>query len=355
MKKYKFKAVRAHQTDDHFVFSFAAKPSDVLDFSEIERVGRGEDGQLKGFQRHQISTHIKEIRDYLRRDDALLPNAVIVAFIDGVKIKELSDGILEVTIDTTDKKPGFVVDGQQRLTALSGIEKPDFQVFVSALVCKDYNELRQQFILINNTRPLPKTLIYELLPTVEGLPERFTVRSFAARMVDKLNFTPGSNLWGEIRQHTNPVGVLSDTAMQKFIMNSASDGALREMIKEDNFEEKAYDLVNNFFGAVVRVFKPEWIGMVPRTSRLKHGAGIVALGFVMEVLYSTNGASTEDEFAEGLELIKPYTAWTSGTWDLEEYDSRPWNGIQNTPSDVYLLSKYLVKVTKKAIRKSRRA
>jgi len=355
MTTYKFKAVRAHQTDDHDVFSFAAHPRDVLSFSEIERVGRGEDGQLKGFQRHQISTHIKEIRDYLSRDDALLPNAVIVAFIDGVKLKDLGGGIVDVTIDSADKKPGFVVDGQQRLTALCGVEKPDFQVFVSALVCKDYNELRQQFILINNTRPLPRTLIYELLPTVDGLPERFTVRSFAAKIVDKLNFTSDSHLWGEIRQHTNPVGVLSDTALQKFIMNSASDGALREMIKEDNFEEKAYHLINNFFGAVKRVFKPEWIGMVPRTSRLKHGAGLVALGYVMEVLYSTNGATTEDEFAAGLELIKPYTAWTSGTWELEDYDSRPWNGIQNTPSDVYLLSKHLVKVTKKALRKARRS
>lgn len=353
MTIYKFKAVRANQTDAHYVFSFAANPKDILEFSEIERVGRGEDGQLKGFQRHQISSHIKEIRDYLRRDDALLPNAVIVAFIDGIKIKDISDGILEVTIDATESKPGFIVDGQQRLTALSGIDKPGFQVFVSALVCKDYNELRQQFILINNTRPLPKTLIYELLPTVDGLPERFTVRSFAAKMVDRLNFTPGSSLWGEIRQHTNPAGVLSDMAMQKFIMNSASDGALREMIKEENFEQKSYDLINNFFASVTRVFKPEWVGMVPRTSRLKHGAGIVALGYVMEILYSTNGATSEDEFAAGLELIKPYTAWTSGTWDLEDFDTRPWNGIQNTPSDVYLLSKHLVKVTKKAIRKSR--
>jgi hypothetical protein len=114
-------------------------------------------------------------------------------------------------------------------------------------------------------------------------------------------------------------------------------------------------LINNFFAAVIRVFKPEWVGMVPRTSRLKHGAGLVALGYVMEILYSTNGATSEDEFAAGLELIKPYTAWTSGTWDLEDFDTRPWNGIQNTPSDVYLLSKHLVKVTKKAIRKSRRA
>ena len=336
MTIFKYKAVRAQQSKDHYVFSFAANPHDVLSFSEIERVGRNEDGQLKGFQRHQISSHIKEIRDYLKREDALLPNAVIIAFIDGVSVKDLGNGILDITIDSTEKKPGFVVDGQQRLTALSGIDKPEFQVFVSALICKDYNELRQQFILINNTRPLPKTLIYELLPTVEGLPERFTVRSFAAKMVDTLNFTPGSNLFGEIRQHTNPTGVLSDTAMQKFIMNSSSDGILRELIKEENFEEQAYDIINNFFGAVIKVFKPEWVGMVPRTSRLRHGAGLVALGYVMELLYSSWGATTIEEFAEGLELIKPHTAWTSGVWELEDNDSRPWNGVQNTPSDVYL-------------------
>jgi hypothetical protein len=148
--------------------------------------------------------------------------------------------------------------------------------------------------------------------------------------------------------------VLSDTAMQKFIMNSSSDGVLRELIKEENFEEQAYDIINNFFGAVIKVFKPEWVGMVPRTSRLRHGAGLVALGYVMELLYSSWGATTVEEFAEGLELIKPHTAWTSGVWELEDNDSRPWNGVQNTPSDVYLLSKYLVKVTKKAIRKSKR-
>jgi DGQHR domain-containing protein len=354
LKKYKFTAVRANQAEGHDVFSFAASPTDILNFSEIERVGRQEDGQLKGFQRHQISGHIKEIRDYLKREDALLPNAVIVAFIDKVEVKEIGNGIVEVTVDARTNKPGFVVDGQQRLTALSGIEKPNFQVFVSALICKDYNELRQQFVLINNTRPLPKTLIYELLPTVEGLPERFTARSFAAKLVDKLNYTPGSSLWGEIRQHTNPLGVLSDTAMQKFIMNSSSDGALRALIKEEGFEQKAYDLINEFFAAVKQVYKPEWVGMVPRTSRLKHGAGIVALGYVMELLYSVNGATTKNEFARALELLKPYTAWTSGTWELNDYDHRPWNGIQNTPSDVYLLSTYLAKMTKKILRKARK-
>ncbi|MEJ8824297.1 DGQHR domain-containing protein DpdB [Variovorax humicola] len=353
MSKFKFTAIRARQADGHDVFSFAATPNDVLAFSEIERVGRQDDGQLKGFQRHQIASHIKEIRDYFTREDALLPNAVIIAFIDGIKSKDRGNGVVDIEIDATKTKPGFVVDGQQRLSALSGLEKPGFQVFVSVLVCKDYNELRQQFVLINNTRPLPKTLIYELLPNVEGLPERFTARKFSARIVDRLNFMRGSALYGEIRQHTNPRGVISDTAVQKLIMNSVSDGAVRDFIRLDDYEDRAFELVNEYFEAIRTVFGPEWTGMTPRTSRLKHGAGIVAMGFVMELLYSAEGATRRDQFAAALELIKPYTAWTSGQWNFSSEDICPWNGVQNTPADIDVLSNHLVRLTKRALRKNR--
>lgn len=354
MTKFRFTAIRAKQAAGHDVFSFAATPQQVLAFSEIERVGRQDDGQLKGFQRHQIASHIKEIRDYFKRDDALLPNAVIIAFIDGIRATNRGHGVVDIEIDATKTKPGFVVDGQQRLTALSGIDKPGFQVFVSVLVCKDYNELRQQFVLINNTRPLPKTLIYELLPNVEGLPERFTARKFSARVVDRLNFTRGSALFGEIRQHTNPQGVISDTAMQRFIMNSASDGAIRDFIKLDDYENRAYNIVNEFFEAIRSVFGSEWTGMSPRTSRLKHGAGIVAMGFVMEILYSQEGARTREHFADGLRLIKPFTAWTSGQWEFSSDDICPWNGIQNTPADIDVLANHLVRLTKRVLRKPRR-
>lgn len=354
MTTYRFKAIRARQAAGHDVFVFAATPEQVMAFSEIERVGRNDDGALRGFQRHQISSHIKEIRDYLARDDALLPNAVIVAFIDGVTVTDPGHGVLHVDITVDEGKPGFVVDGQQRLTALSGIQKPGFEVFVSALICKDYNELRQQFVLINNTRPLPKTLIYELLPTVEGLPDRFTARKFAARVVDRLNFTRGSVLQGEIRQHTNPSGVISDTAMQKLIMNSASDGAIRDLVRFDDREDRAFHLVHEFFTAVKAVFGPEWTGMSPRHSRLRHGAGIVAMGYVMDQLYVADMAVASHQFEHGLELLKPYTAWTSGQWQLGKTEVREWNGIQNTPSDIDELTRYLRGALKQAMRAQRK-
>jgi hypothetical protein len=37
------------------------------------------------------------------------------------------------------------------------------------------------------------------------------------------------------------------------------------------------------------------------------------------------------------------TAWTSGTWDLGPDDQRRWNGLQNTPNDIKLLTNCFVR------------
>lgn len=354
MSKFRFRAVSARQADGQDVFVFAAEPKQILSFAQIERIGRKDSGELKGFQRHQISSHIRDIRKYLGREDAILPNAVIVAFLDGVTLEKQRHGLVDVIIDAKEGAPGFVVDGQQRLTALSGLNKPGFQIFVSALLCKDYDDLRQQFVFINSARPLPKTLIYELLPNVEGLPERYTARRFAARIVERLNFFGSAALRGQVRQHTNPGGVISDTAMQKVVMNSVSQGALRSFIEFEDREDRAFTLLDDFFSAVASIFGGEWTGMSPRHSRLRHGAGIISMGFVMDLLYITNGARTSSDFASSLALLKPYTAWTSGTWAL--YGTHvPWNDVQNTPQDIDELTRYLVSTMKRQLRRERRA
>jgi DGQHR domain-containing protein len=354
MTIYRFTALSARQANGHDVFVFAAEPKEILSFAQIERVGRKDSGELKGFQRHQISSHIKDIRGYLGREEAILPNAVIIAFLDRVTLTHRKNGLVDVVIDTKDGPPGFVVDGQQRLTALSGLDKPGFQIFVSALVCKNYDELRQQFVFINSARPLPKTLIYELLPNVEGLPERYTARRFAARVVERLNFNGSTALRGQIRQHTNPGGVISDTAMQKLVMNSASQGAIRELIVFEDREDRAVALVDEFFTAVSRVFGGEWTGMSPRHSRLRHGTGIIAMGFVMDLLHANQTATTAKKFEVGLKLLKPYTAWTSGEWPINGY-KLPWNQLQNTPQDIDVLTRHLVSTTKRQLRKLHRA
>jgi DGQHR domain-containing protein len=345
---FTYLGVRAKQSSNHEVISIAAKASDVLLFSRIDRAGRTSTGALTGFQRPQIASHINEIRDYLRTDDAVLPNPIVVAFIGNVEVMPRNGQMVDLTISVAKEQeaPGFVVDGQQRLTALSGLPDKDFEIFVSVLICQDAEELRRQFVLINSTRPLPKALIYELLPGVKGLPKRLTSRSFAAMLTERLNFDFDSSLRGMILQHTNPAGIIRDTALQRIIMQSMSDGAIREFPSNEQFG-RGFNLISEFFAGVQKVFPDDWKGHNARTSRLVHGAGIMAMGFVMETIAARHGAKTAAEFAEGLKVLKGRTAWTSGYWQFSETETVPWNAVENTPRQIMALAQHLVSIVRR--------
>jgi DGQHR domain-containing protein len=343
---FKFRGQLAQQSAKHQAIMVTAKASEVLSFASIERAGRDANGALQGFQRPQIAAHIREIRDYLRTDDAVLPNCIVIGFVEGVKVRERSDGWREVSIDVSEGIPGYVIDGQQRLTALAGLPEKDFKLFVSILVCDNYEELRRQFVLLNSTRPLAKALIYELLPGTTGLPGRYSSRSFAAALTERLNFEKKSSLCGLIYQHTNPRGIIRDTAIQTVIMRSVSDGAIREL-PESKQLSGGYKLLNAFYGAVRQEFSAEWENHTPKTSRLVHGAGIQALGYVMELLVGRDGAQTQDDFARGLSALKGHTAWTTGSWRFSDSEEVPWNKLENTSRQINGLAQHLVSIVRR--------
>src|SRR4029079_2978758 len=99
------------------------------------------------------------------------------------------------------------------------------EVLFSGVICPHENELRRQFILINNTRPLPKELIYELLPGIANLPERMSSRSMASALTQRLHFDPHYTLYRQIHLHPKPAGRVANNAIQRVIMASRSHGA----------------------------------------------------------------------------------------------------------------------------------
>jgi DGQHR domain-containing protein len=359
--EFRYQVILASQSPTHKVFVFTARAKDILSFATIDQAARDERGHMRGFQRPQIASHISHIRDYLDTPNAILPNAIVVAFVDGVRIQEKVGGGGQVEISVKAKIPGFVVDGQQRLTALSQLQRDDFDVFVIGLICADVNELRKQFILVNSTRPLPKSLIYELLPEVNGMPANLSARTEAARLIEALNFESDSSLTGAIKTHTNPSGVITDSALYRVIMNSAADGAIRELASSAN-PRAPFELVSNFYGAVAAVFKDAWKDHTPKTSRLIHGTGIAAMGYVMETIYRKTGKYDQATFVKALQPLAGKTAWTSGVWRFGKNETVPWDRLQNVNRDVVTLTHHLigqlrpVKTTKKRrTKRSRRA
>jgi DGQHR domain-containing protein len=350
MTKLTYTVILPNQSESTRVFTFAAPVSEIARFARVQRAGRDDAGTLTGFQRPQIAAHIREIRDYLAKPNAILPNPLVIAFTSGATLEIIDNNtgpaIGLLTIDT-EVEPAVIVDGQQRFTALSEIPGSTFEVLVSGFLCDSVEELQKQFILINNTRPLPKALVYELLPQVSDLPYRMSSRSQAALVTEALNYREGSALKGLIRQQTNPKGIIRDTVLQRVIMNSISDGALRLYADDDRLLlDRGTALISEFFHAVRHVFAADWEGKTPKTSRLVHGAGIVAMGYVMEEL-AARGASDRDDFARGLMLLRGRTAWSDGEWTFGE-ERRRWNGLQNVPADVRQLSLHLVQELRRA-------
>src|SRR3546814_1981334 len=106
---------------------------------------------------------------------------------------------------------------------------------------------------------------------VDGLPRRLSDRSLAAELTAQLNYQGDSSLKGLIHQHTNPAGIIRDTAIQKVIMNSLGDGVMRELIRRNNGRDECCALVSEFYRAVQAVFRSEWRGHTPTTCRMVHG------------------------------------------------------------------------------------
>src|SRR5262249_58854262 len=124
-----------------------------------------------------------------------------------------------------EEKPGFIVDGQQRLAAVREADIVSFPICVTAFVTNDIKQQTEQFILVNSTKPLPKGLIYELLPTTEtALPTLLARRRFPAYLLDRLNRDGESPLLLLIQTPTTPEGLIKDNSVLRMLENSLTDG-----------------------------------------------------------------------------------------------------------------------------------
>lgn len=186
-----------------------------------------------------------------------------------------------------------------------------------------------------------KGLIYELLPATQGkLPPALQRRRHPALLAERLNYDADSPLYGMIRTPTNGAGVVADNSILKMIENSLSDGVLYSF---DDLESQL-DVLKQFFEAVKKVFPEAW-GLPPRKSRLMHGAGIVALGFLMDTIadrHRKNEKLISRIFERDLKPLRAMCCWTEGNWDFGENNRLKWSELQNVPRHIQLLSNHLL-------------
>jgi DGQHR domain-containing protein len=344
----------------HRLFCFAVDGKRISSFAAIARVRRDQNATLFGYQRPEVLNHIKEIRRYLEDShNPMIPNAIVVAFDDSVSFQPAETragdgpgrlGLLRIpTPDSPDDpRPGWIVDGQQRTAAIRDADIRSFPVCVVGFVAASESERREHFVRVNSAKPLPRDLIFELLPETKGMLSRqFMNRREPARIGGILNAHPDSPFRGRIRMPTCPKGVISYSAVLRMLENSMRDGALYEIAtlsSPDDAERDTLAFLCDYWSAVSEVFESAW-KLGPTKSRLTHGCGVLSVGFLMEeIAHAVPATSSGRRAAFRRELMKmaPACAWTTGEWIFSDSLRRRWNDIQNTPKDISLLTNYLV-------------
>ncbi|OJT25039.1 hypothetical protein BO221_11695 [Archangium sp. Cb G35] len=359
-KELKLPAVEVQQSPGRKLYSFAVDGKLIHRFATISRVSRHEKGGLHGYQRPEVLSHIEEIRNYLEGPSPMVPNTIVLAFDSRVRFEPAKGssptdyarpGFITIPLEENlpdERKPGFIVDGQQRLAAIREASIERFPICVTAFITNDVSEQTEQFILVNSTRPLPKGLIYELLPkTTVQLPAHLNRRRLPAQLMERLNLDISSPLRGMIQTATHPMGIIKDNSILKMLENSLSDGALYKFKQPGSMEcdvEPMLELLRNYWTAVARVFKAAW-GLPPRKSRLMHGAGIVSMGFIMDTISDRLHDSfipTVIQYETDLLPLKDRCRWTAGHWNFGGGQQRKWNELQNTSRDMDLLASHLI-------------
>lgn len=359
-KVLRLPALEVCQGPGRLLYTFAVDGKVLPSFTTVSRIRREGDGDIEGYQRPEVISHIASIRRYLESEAPMIPNALVVAFDQRVRF-EAADEVTDVTYarpgtlvipitedEATDDKPGWIVDGQQRSAAIREARIESFPVCVTAFITDSHQEQRSQFILVNSAKPLPKGLIYELLPaTVGTLPKALQARKFPALLLRRLNSEIRSPLYRKIQTPTTPEGIIKDNSILKMLENSLSDGALYAFRDPDTGEggdEQMMLLLVAFWSAVSEVFYYAW-DLPPRKSRLMHGVGIASLGFLMDAIYDRYARvriPNKDDFTADLADIADSCRWTNGFWDFGPGQLRKWNELQNTTRDIQLLTNYLL-------------
>lgn len=354
-KTIKVPAIRFTQ-NGNTLYSFPLDIKKVSDIADDAIMQRDENGGLLGFQRGQIAAHVKTIAEYLESPNAKLPNALTLGFMKG------REGFRELRFQPVDKENGFgilnipcgpskigvKVDGQQRSAAGEAANIGDFPVTVVAFEAETDAEFAEHFMRVNNSKPLPKNVLTELVPHVDvDINKGLAKLRKPAIIRDRLNLDGDSPLKGLIQTKTNVGGKISDTTFLKVLEESFKIGRGLDQIEEQDGDP--VEVLKAFWGAVRETFYEAWT-LPKKDSRLFTKAGVRGLAGLFEVVVDQVDKDKLDEpfFRKALKLVASSCHWTEGEWNFGKEGRIPWNQLQGTEVHSNILAAHLGQIYKKA-------
>ena len=356
---FRLNALRIVQRRDVPLYVFAINGRLLHRLAAVDPARRDQEGALVGYQRNRVERHIREIQSYLMQADSILPNAIVISFENSVDFTVTpgtlasewgTPGILKLSLPLPgERKPAIVIDGQQRMSAFADIPPgKNMPVVVVGFSSPSESMEREQFVLVNKTKPLPRDLLNELLPHVNTtMPPAWRVRAIAGSVVERLRFDPDSPFYERVRGigSAGEGANISQAALLDVIEHSIRrGGVLTQYFSSERGQtdiQSMTQVVKTFYLGVAKTWPSAW-NMSPRSSRLVHGVGLVALGRVMDVLMSDIDVSSRlatSTVSRRLKKLDRKVAWTKGRWPGLHC---AWNELQNTSQDKRRLANHLL-------------
>lgn len=363
-KVFKYRALKMVQPGGRQIFLFSVEPSAIWEIAEVSRISKNGTEELLGYQRSAVRGHVNEIVEYLKNDELIFAHPLILALPSTVKFsasrgRNVSDqfstsGDLEIPRSSENKKPCWIVDGQQRALAITRSQRNDFPVPICAFVADEIDIQRDQFIRINSSKPLPKGLIAELLPEIDfALPPRLAIKKLPSEICGVLDSNEASPFFRLVQRASTPKcdrnkRPIKDTVLIHMIEESLKNPAgclypYRDISTGECDSMAILSILCSYWNAVKSVFPEAW-GKTPEQSRLMHSAGIRTMGRLMDRIMSNIDPESQDAEVlakDALERIQAHCRWTSGSW--EGLGGMDWNELQNVPKHVSQLSNFLIR------------
>jgi len=170
---------------------------------------------------------------------------------------------------------------------------------------------------------------------------------------DLLNREKGSPFRGLIRRASSGEkeknkAVVADSSIIKMLEESLGNASgclfpYRNMATGEIDNEGIWAVLMTYWKAVRRVFPDAW-GEAPSRSRLMHGAGLRAMGRLMDRIMAAvdpHSSKAVQQVEGELRRVAPVCRWMAGNW--EELGGLAWNEVQNVPRHIRMLSNFLLR------------
>lgn len=328
-------------------YSFIIKAADLLKIAFINHRSLNDPDGAPSYQRLVSRTRLKQVRAYIEKG-GFFPNNLLINFNRRVRFEPVTkadeNGIAYGSLLLPDQyRSAWVIDGQHRLYAYSGIPKKskEASVIVVAFEGLPKEEEANLFVTINHEqKTVPKNLLDDLEGELKWGSEVPSERigAIGARLVGMLNLDIGEPFHNRItKQGINPTDEVCLTipnfkqALRRSCLIGKSQFNNKEFIpgplsgvSDHATVSRAKLVINGYFNLIRTSNEKLW--KVGRESVLCINTGVFAYLLLLEQLirfaesensFDARQLSAEELLDEITELMDPVLSWLGNTSQSE--------------------------------------